>query len=135
MSKVLVVAKIGKDVEVATDPNDFIFHSDYNTFKIIAEGTKSVELAATTNDQSFTQAHGLDFIPVVNAFAKRDLASQVFGPNGFDVELWGPKAGTSGDVTFNYVEADITNLTFNFDNDDGSAIDVTIKYYILERVS
>jgi len=135
MTKVIVVAKIGKDVEVATDPNDFIFHSSYNTFKIIREATKSLALAASTANQSFTDAHGLPFIPVVNAFAKRSGVNQVFAPNGIDVELFGVKLGTVGDVTFNYVKSDATNVIFNFDNDAATTKPITIKYFVLEKVS
>lgn len=132
--QVVKIAKSGKNVETATDPNDFIFHSSYNTFKIIAEGTKNVTLAASTNNQSFTQSHGLPYIPVVAAFAKRSGASQVFAPNGFDVELWGGKLGMAGDITFNYIESDSTNLIFNFSNAKVTTVDVSIRYFILEKI-
>jgi len=132
--QVVKIAKQGKNVETATDPNDFIFHSSYNTFKIIAEGTKSVTLAASTNNQSFDQAHNLPFIPVVAAFAKRSGVAQVFAPNGYDVELFGVKLGFTGDVTFNYVQSDATNLTFNFSNAKGTTVDVSIRYFVLEKI-
>jgi hypothetical protein len=133
MSNVIALAKIGNHV-FSDDPNDYIFHSSYNTFKIVLEGTKSITLAAATANQTFTQAHGLGFIPLVDAFAKRTAASQVFKPNGIDVELWGAKLGMTGDVTFNYVQADDTNVIFNFDNDNASARDVNIRYFCLEGV-
>ena len=131
--RIIAVAKIGENVLTATDPNDFIFHSDYNTFKIILEGTKTVTLLASTSDQLFTQAHGLSFIPLVAAFARRAGDTSMFAPNGIDVELWGPKLGAIGDVRFNYISADATNITFSFSN-AGSQIDVSIKYYCLEGV-
>lgn len=134
MTQVVKVAKSGKNA-FSEDPNDFIFHSNYNTFKIVATGTKEITLAASTNDQSFTQAHGLDWIPVIHAFAKRDSASQVFAPNGVDVDFYGVKVGFSGDVSFNYVESDDTNITFNFSNTKVTTVDVTIRYYVLERMS
>lgn len=133
MENIVALAKIGENV-FSEDPNDFVMNSLYNTFKLILVGTKTVTLAASTNNQSFTQAHGLDFIPLVDAFAKRDGASQVFKPNGRDVELWGAKLGMTGDVVFNYVEADATNITFNFDNADGSPIDVDIRFFCLEAI-
>lgn len=134
MTNVIRVGKIGKSA-LSSDPNDLIFNSELNTFKIILEGTKQVTLAASTNNQSFTQAHGLGWIPVADAFAKRSGASQIFRPNGIDVELWGPKLGMVGDVRFNYVAADITNITFNFDNAAGSSKVVDIRYFVLEGVS
>lgn len=130
-NQVIKVAKKGVSAN-STDPNDFVFHSDYNTFKILYEGTKQVTLSASTANQTFSQAHGLESftIPLVSAFAKRSGASQVFAPNGFDVEIWGAKLGMSGDVTFNYVQADSSNIYFNFDNDDTSSVTVYIRYFI-----
>lgn len=130
--QVIKVAKKGKSAH-SLDPNDFVFHSSYNTFKILKEGTKTITLSASTNNQTFSEAHDLApfTIPIVTAFAKRDSASQVFAPNGFDVELWGAKLGSAGDVTFNYVQADKDNIYFNFDNAKGTTVAVTIRYFIL----
>lgn len=133
MTNVIALAKIGKHV-FSVDPNDYIFHSSYNTFKIVLEGTKSVTLAASTNNQSFTQAHGLGFIPLVDAFAKRSAVSQVFKPNGVDIELWGATIGFSGDIRFNYVKADATNITFNFNNAKGTTVALDIRYFCLESI-
>jgi len=133
---VFKVAKHGVNAETATDPNDFIFHSDYNTFKIIREETKTVTLAASTDDQSFTEAHLQRFVPLVHAFAKQTGVAQVFLANSGNPDTWGPKAGlsTTG-VTFNYVQADDTNITFNFSNSNGTTKEVTIRYFVLEKVT
>ena len=130
--QVVKVAKKGKSA-FSTDPNDFVFHSSYNTFKILKEGTKEITLSASTDNQTFTESHSLApfTIPIVTAFAKRDGVDQVFAPNGIDVELWSGGGGMSGDVTFNYVQADGDNIIFNFDNADAGTIDVTIRYFIL----
>lgn len=133
MTHIVAVARIGKSAS-STDPNDFIFHSSYNTFKIIVERTKVVTLAASTNDQSFTAAHGLSFIPLVDAFAKLEGFSQVCKPNGILIELWGNKASFSGDVRFNYISTDATNIVFNFNNAKTSTINVTIRYFCLEKI-
>jgi hypothetical protein len=134
MKQVVKVAKIGKDIR-STDPNDFIFHSEYNTFKIILEGTKTVTLVASTSNQTFTEAHGFEFfIPLVSAFAKRSGVAQVFSPNGVDVETFGAVAGFSGDIKFNYVATDNNNIIFNFDNDKGTNVEVSIRYFLLEKV-
>jgi len=132
--QVVKVAKKGKSA-FSTDPNDFVFHSAYNTFKIVEESTRVVTLAASTNNQSFTQIHSLDYIPIATAFAKRDAASQVFAPNGIDIEIWSGKGGMSGYVTFNYVQTSATNIVFNFDNTKGSTIDLTIRYFLFEKVA
>lgn len=134
MEQVVKVAKINESTE-STDPNDFIFHSSYNTFKILVEATKSITLAASTNNQSFTQAHLQNFIPLVTAFAKRSTVSQVFLPNGVDIETFTAGAGFAGDVRFNYVSADATNITFNFNNAKTSTVSITIRYFVLEVVT
>lgn len=130
---IVALAKIGRNV-FSSDPNDFIFNSLYNTFKIVLEGTKSITLLASTNNQTFSQAHGLGFVPLVDAFAKRTSAAQVFKPNAIDIELWGAKLGMIGDVKFNFVQADLTNIYFNFDNAKGSAVDVDVRYFALEAI-
>ncbi len=132
----MVVAKNGVNAELSTDPNDFVFHSDYNTFKIIAVGTKQVTLAASTNNQSFTQLHYQDFIPLITAFGKEVTLAQVFLPNGGNVGSSGPKLGwTTTGVIFNYVAADATNMIFNFDNQNASPKLVDVRYFVLEKVT
>lgn len=133
MTQLVKVAKIGKSAN-STDPNDFIFHSLYNTFKIIEEGSKSITLAASTANQIFSEPHNLSFLPLVTAFAKRDSASQVFLPNGVDVELYGANDGFSGDITFNYVSTDSNNVLFNFSNAKVTTAAVTIRYFLLEEI-
>lgn len=134
MSQIVKIAKIGKDAG-SEDPNDFVFHSAYNTFKIILSATKVVTLAASTNNQSFTQAHNQKFTPLVTAFAKETGISQVFLPNADDVSVWGVKVGwTSTGIRFNFVSSDNANIIFNFDNTAGTEKEVTIRYYVLEAI-
>jgi len=129
------IAKLGVNAETATDPNDFVFHSDFNTFKIIVEATKEITLTASTTDQSFTQAHNQRFIPLIHAFAKQSTKAQVFLANSGNVDLYGPKLGwTDTGVIFNYAEANDTNIIFNFDNTNGTSITVYVRYFVLEKV-
>jgi hypothetical protein len=133
-SFIVALTKIGQNVLTAKDPNSFLFHSGYNTFKIIATGKKTVNLSASTNSQSFTEAHGLAFTPLVTAFAKVQGESQVFPPNGYGVTIAGSKGLVTNGVNFNYITTDGTNITFNFDNTNGSAKAVDIRYYVLEGI-
>lgn len=58
MGKKIAVSKSGKDVLTATDPNDFIFNSDFNTFKIVLSGTVVIPpIAGSTATATIT--HGL----------------------------------------------------------------------------
>lgn len=134
MDNVVKVARIGKSAN-STDPNDFIFHSLYNTFKIVKEATKVVTLLASTANQSFTEAHNINsYVPLVSAFAKKTGEAWVFLPNGLDVDTFGAKAGLLGDITFNYVASDPNNIIFNFNNDSASTAEVSIRYFLLEKV-
>jgi len=45
-ANVLKVGKAGVNVLTSIDPNDYIFHSDLNTFKIIKEGTATISYTA-----------------------------------------------------------------------------------------
>ena len=135
MTQIVAVAKIGKRVD-STNPNDFIFNSLYNTFKIIAEVTKTVTLAASTSNQTFSDAHNMKFIPFATAFAKEDSIAQVFLPNSGDLNTWGSKAGwTDTGVRFNYVSTDATNINFNFDKLNSGTVVIHIRYFILEKVN
>lgn len=133
LENVIALAKIGQHV-YSNNPNDFIFRSDLNGFKIIKEATHNITLTASTNNQSFQTPHGVDFIPLIEASAKRSGVSQVFKPNGYDVESWSAGSGMTGDVKFNYASADNTNIIFNFDNAKGTTVDIAIRYFVLEGV-
>ena len=132
-SYVIIVSKKTKDVS-STDPNDHIFNSEYNTFKIIKSGIKNITLAATTNGQLFYQPHILSCIPLVTAFAKQSGYSHVFSPNSSNIYMYGSKAGiiTTG-VTFVSIGTNSTNIIFKFDN-SGGAVNISIRYYCLEAI-
>jgi len=125
MKQAVKVAKIGKNALTATDPNDFIFHSSYNTFKIIDTGTVDFTIAASSTEEE-TLAHGLFYIPLVNAFMSVDTNEEAICANeNFD---------TIGyrDVFFISVSSDDTNITFKIINNNLSSIEVHFRYYIFE---
>jgi hypothetical protein len=125
MTKKIIIAKIGKNAETATDPNDFIFHSDYNTFKIISTGILSSQLV-NANPTTFSVAHSQSAIPAVFAFAKF--------PDGYIV-LPGEREKTAvSGATDRYwiLEVDGTNVYFIFYKGVTANYSVDIKYYIFE---
>lgn len=131
---IIAATKDGHDIS-ETDPNSFIFHSLYNTFKIIKTGTLGVNLAAATNGQVFTLAHNLLFTPLVTGFAIQTGVTGVFPPNSINISFWGPKVGLiSTGVTFVSIGADATNMIFKFNN-SGAITIVTIRYFCLEGIS
>jgi hypothetical protein len=118
------VSKAGVNVLTATDPNDFIFHSAYNTFKILAEGSATSQ-TVNANPKTFTVAHSQSSIPAVYAFAKFP-DGYVALPNESDRALTG-----SGDRYW-LVEVDATNIYFIFYQGGSGNYNVDIKYYIFE---
>ncbi len=60
MSQVVAVSKVGENVLTATDPNDFIFHSDYDTLKYFAQGTTTL-----TVDQADFYAFNPGIPPII----------------------------------------------------------------------
>ena len=131
MTQVIKVAKIGKSTN-STNPNDFIFHSEYNTFKIIAEGTKTVNHDGSPATQTFTQAHGLSFIPLVSAFIKVVGESLVYPPNSYGVVVASSKVLITNGVKFDYVETDATNITFSITTSSNK--NINIRYFLLEKI-
>lgn len=53
MTQILAVSKKGKDVLTTTQPNDLIFYSDYNSFKIVYQGTTAVTVTSANDWNSF----------------------------------------------------------------------------------
>ena len=124
MNQEIRVAKSGKSV-YSTDPNDFIFHSRYNTFKILAEGSLSAQ-TVTGDPTTFSIAHGKATIPSVYALAKF-ADGYVAQPN--DKE----RADNVKPVERYWkVEVDATNINFLFYKGTTANYDVAIKYYVFE---
>ena len=134
MSYIIAVAKNTHDAIEETDPNSFVFHSSYNTFKIIRTGVAIFSVAASTNDQLFYEPHRLTFTPLVTAFAKESGYDQAFPPNTINISTWGARAGLIGTgLKFVSVASNATNLIFKFDNSGGEKT-VSVRYYCLEAI-
>lgn len=125
MSRKIIVSKQGINAGTATSPNDFIFHSDYNTFKIVSSGT--ISSSVTSDPTTITVAHGQSKIPAVYAFAKYPDGF-VTMPNSYE------RAGTTPDIADRrwYVEADATNVNFVFYKGGGANYSPIVNYYIFE---
>lgn len=87
MTQTIAISKDGINVLTATDPNDFIFHSLYNTFKIVASLTTTVSVLPGERGTAAV-SHGLSYTPVCTAFANKSGSGNVYGfgtfiPGGF----------------------------------------------------
>lgn len=125
---VLAITKKGKDVIKTTDPNDFIFHSNFNTLKIISEATYSSSVNASTTT-IFSVTHGLSYIPLVHGFAKFNDWDYAIPPNE---EIFLTLGSSAVQVRFNYIEADSTKVYFSITNSTGSSRSFSIRYYFFE---
>lgn len=121
----IIVSRQGNDVlgTANTDPNNMIFDSRYNTFKILSQGTQSITVG--TAGGTATIAHGVSQIPTAYGFFK--YASGKIAP---------PAHGEYGTVnnqnTFWEIEMDSTNLYFIFYNFGTSSYSGTLVYYTFE---
>lgn len=126
MAQKILVSKKTKDALTATDPNDFIFSSDYNTFKILAEG-RLLNQTVNANPKTFSVAHGLGYAPNFYAFCKfPDGKVAMAGPLSFEAD----RDSDGKDFT---PEVDSSNLYFILTR-PGSNYNVSIKWYIFEVV-
>ena len=123
MSKQIRVARGGKNALTSTDPNDFIFHSEYNTFKIIEEGSEEFVMGATGEEEesvSIETTHSNLFAFVFIKFAD----GRVAGP--------GTKAA-GANFWFTRAEVDGANILFSYVNLTGGNYTATFKYYFCEQ--
>lgn len=63
------VTKDGVDVAQTTSPEDFIFNSNQNVFKIVFSSDIISIPSSGGNDSTVTLPHGLDFTPAIIAYA------------------------------------------------------------------
>lgn len=124
MSKKIVITKGGYNALTETDPNNFIFNSDYNTFKILAEGTL-LSQSVTASPTTFSVAHGQSITPAVFAFIQF--------PDGY-VALPNEKERADAIPVDRYwiVEVDATNIYFMCYKGSLANYSVDIKYFIFE---
>lgn len=123
MSSQLRVAKSGYNALTETDPNNFIFHSEYNTFKIIYKGSAF----PTWNDTSGAEvavnvAHGQSYTPFIFAFGRfNDLRSANPGTRDPTADFWWTK-----------LQVDSTNMIFYAIYNGTGTYQLPITYFIVE---
>lgn len=114
------VAKSGKNALTATDPNDFIFHTGYNTLKIVAQGTLTGQ-NVDSDPKTFSVAHGQSHVPICFAFAKFP-DGKIALPFSYDYSDSGQRFE---------VEVDSSDVHFKFHR-PGSDYTVDISYFVFE---
>jgi len=125
-TNIVAVAKSGVNVLTDSNPNDFIFHSEYNTFKIVATGLFEPTITHNTPDGvEYTVAHGRSYAPWIIAMMREAAINGVVWPNNF---LY----GVTSYLKFLACGADQTNLIFKIANTDAVNDYVAhIRWFIL----
>lgn len=128
MSQKVAFSKQSINVLTATNPNDFIFDSSLNTFKILAEGNLTNQ-TVNSDPKTFSVAHGLGYAPNFYAFCKfPDGKVAMAGALSFDFTQQPNVSVGYGEFT---PEVDSSNLYFILTR-PGSNYNVSIKWYIFE---
>lgn len=124
MTQEIAISKTGVNVLTATDPNDFIFHSLYNTFKIVAEVTTTINVGSGALG-TVTTAHNLSYAPACTVFANKNGSNNVYG--------YGTFTPIGGDEYYlDLLYTDSTNASVVIKNASGSGSDFTVKFYLFE---
>lgn len=126
--RVLKVAKNGISA-LSKNPNDYIFHSDLNTFKILDEGILASQ-TVNADPTTFTLAHNQPSIPGVYAFAEFPYG-YVSLPDQTNFEFRDKPSATFANRYWN-IKIDATNIKFIFYKGATANYNVDIKYYIFE---
>jgi hypothetical protein len=124
MNKILV-SKAAINVGTATNPNDFIFNSDHNTFKILEQGTLIGTLtnSGTSIDsinKQITQSNKFGF--GFCKFSNGRVGSP--GNKASDADFWFTGFNTDGAYVF-----------FDYVNNTGGNYVATFSYIICESPS
>jgi len=123
----MAVSKAGKDVLTITNPNDFIFNSDYNTLKILAPLSYiPITVPANTTGVYTVLAHGLGYSPMVEGFCRVDNQSRAIctfeGAGNYPFTYF-----------FDYISADAYNIYVRLRNNDSSSHVFNIKVFMFEN--
>lgn len=122
---ILAITKSGFDVLTENNPNNYIYRSDLNTFKILKEETVSVTY---TVDGLYTISHGID-----NYHPTSYLIFIQF-PDGKSALIPGRSRVDSRDGAFYALNAEIdnTNIMFTLGRLSGSGTALKVRYLIFE---
>jgi len=129
MAYKIVITKAGYNALTESDKNNYIFHSDYNTLKIISEGVITAQ-TVTANPTTFTLEHGRSYIPAVMAFIKYP-DGYVALPRGIPRDTTDTYLGVANSRYWK-VEMDATYIYFICYKGTTANYNVDIKYYIFE---
>lgn len=135
----LKVSKPTFDVYEASD-DELILNSDQNNFKIVDDGTTSVNSDGSTLNWS-SVPHGLDYTPIALGFLNNATVSGITTTGSVPLPTWGSAAiNTTDEVvefkTWVQIIPDDTYVHVVLLNSTGAAIpNLYVKYYLLQETA
>ncbi len=122
MSNVFRLARPGRNAETSTDPNDYLFASDWNTPQIATQASITPSLGIAASEAFYDLAHGLNYTPFPFGFVKfSDNRVGLIGTKAAGVEFY-----------FTNLRVNATNIRFGYLNNTGSSYTPTFKYLTTE---
>lgn len=131
----LRVSRDGVDVETA-EPDELVFNSSNNLFKIVETGTTTITAPATTGTSTNSSVtHEVGKNPTVMAFVSFSPTGTAFPMPYFGLELIGASAGrVNNQISFEVVGGD--TITFYWRRLAGGGSGTAyVRYYIIEETS
>jgi hypothetical protein len=126
MSAVAVLGKSGVNAQTATNPNDFIFHSSYNTLKILETGTIDFTIPANTPFTDYLIPHNQESRPFAMAFMRENALSEAVFQNNRSGNASSDLLLANVRVDYQYIRCRIAN-----EHPTNSAV-AHIRYYVFE---
>jgi hypothetical protein len=124
---VVKVSKIGHNALTTTNPNNFIFHSDLNTFKILKEETASVTY---TSNGEYSINHNM------SGYSPTSFLLFCKFPDGYTALVNGTFYGNTMSRDTNWIVSNVritpTQIKLNIERLGGNATNLSFKYYIFE---
>ena len=129
MSNQIRVAKSGKNVLTSTDPNDFIYDSSYNTFKIIETGTQDFTITGVAaREYERTISHSVGNASSFVLFVQFSDGKTTFVLDGNSVSF----SGTSVEGYVRAANISSSVITFTVYKPYADAMSINVRYYIFE---
>jgi hypothetical protein len=116
------VSKSGVNALTSTNPNNYIFHSDLNTFKIIKEGSATINYSGN-GIYGFNHNAGISNPAAFMAFVKFNDGSVTMGNGTFEAQSRNGSTTVKFGINTNQIRAKI------YSNVSGT---MYVKYYIFE---
>lgn len=125
MTQVIKVSRPGYNVLTEPNINNYIFDSQYNTFKILKETTASVTYSV---NGIYTVAHNLP------SYSPTSMLVFMKFPDGYTALLCGFGGTDSRDKSWTISDLfiDSTNISMYIWRNSGTSTILNIKYYIFE---